>query len=246
MSNPYQFLLFDFVNTLVLPDSSGLPVLIVEGRAIPSTAPLLWEPLVELRPGLEPAAVHRAQREAWRWAEEQRSLDHREIPALERFQRLAAILEILPPGPDFLPALVERHMAAVADTMRLPDAHKRLLETLRARYRLGILSNFDHGPPVRAVLRREGVLEWFEPVVVSADIGYRKPGREAFARALAQARAEPQTVLHIGDSFQDDVMGALGAGLDVAWINPGGDPAPGGLPPTFELPSLMHLEALLK
>jgi putative hydrolase of the HAD superfamily len=245
MSNRYRFLLFDFVNTLVLPDRSTLPVLVVDGKPVASTAPLLCGHLARHRSGLDPVAVHRAQREAWRWAEGRRAEEHREVPAVERFRRLAAVLDIPDVDEAGLMRLVELHMAAVIATFRFPAAHRALLEGLRRRYRMGILSNFDHGPPVRAVLAREGVLDWFDPIVISADIGYRKPGERAFGHALARTGEPQRDVLHVGDSFGDDVVGAQGAGIDVAWINPGREPAPPGAQATYVLESLAHLDRVL-
>ena len=62
---PYRVLLFDCVNTLYLPDASGLPRVRVGEREVPSTAPLLLERLRPYFPGLDAETVHQAARAAW-------------------------------------------------------------------------------------------------------------------------------------------------------------------------------------
>ncbi len=55
----------------------------------------------------------------------------------------------------------------------------------------------------------------------------------------------PQDILFVGDSLEDDVQGARQAGIDVAWINTRGLPAPANFPPTYELRELPALIDLL-
>ena len=66
--------------------------------------------------------------------------------------------------------------------------------------------------------------KFFAAQVVSADIGVEKPDRLFFERGLAIAGTEPNRVLHVGDGFDSDVKGALGAGIDAVWVNPSRPP----------------------
>jgi len=75
----------------------------------------------------------------------------------------------------------------------------------------GIVSNWDS--------RLDGILEGLELrreldfVVISSVVGTRKPGRAIFEAALARAHVRAEDALHVGDSYEDDVVGAEGAGL---------------------------------
>ena len=52
--------------------------------------------------------------------------------------------------------------------------------------------------------------------------------------------------LFIGDSVEDDVVGAIGAGIDVAWINATAAALPDDVPPpTFTLKAITELESIL-
>jgi putative hydrolase of the HAD superfamily len=100
-----------------------------------------------------------------------------------------------------------------------------VLEELRARYRLGMITN---GAPdlQRLKLAGTGLAALFDPLVVSGDLGIGKPERAIFAQALAQAGTSPEEAIMVGDSWHRDVMGATGAGLRAVWVNPSGTPPP--------------------
>lgn len=86
------------------------------------------------------------------------------------------------------------------------------LERLSARgHRLAVISNWDE--TLEFILRRRGLLPYFEFVVSSADLGAAKPDRRIFDAALALARVPPTEAVHVGDEFDADVRGARGAGI---------------------------------
>jgi HAD superfamily hydrolase (TIGR01549 family) len=245
MDKRYRLILFDCVNTLYLPDPSRLPRLELDGRSVPSTAGLLHAPLRALNPALQPDEIHRAARSAWEWAERERGPELREVPAPRRFRRLLVELGLPDAPEDQLAALLDVHMRAVTGSFAFPPAHRELLAALRDRFRLALFSNFDHGPSLRSLLRETGIADWFDPLLISDGLGWRKPGRAAFAAALA-ALAEPaEAILFVGDSLEDDVRGARDAGIDVAWINPKALAAPLDCRPTYELRTLPELAQLL-
>lgn len=90
---------------------------------------------------------------------------------------------------------------------------REVLTTLLPRYRLGIISNFDGR--LRPILTHLGVLELFDPIVISSEMGADKPDARIFQRALTQARSTAAQSLHIGDDPQADWQGAREAGLQV-------------------------------
>jgi FMN phosphatase YigB (HAD superfamily) len=241
----YRMILFDFFNTLVVPDSSRIPTLQVDGKPVTSTAGLLHRRLVEEKPGLAVGEVQRAMEAATRTARKKRGPELREPPARERFRDVAAELGIGPENENLCEELLACHMEAVIGSFALPEPHLCLLERLRPAYRLAIFSNFDHAPAVLRLMRRLGIDSWFEPVVISETIGYRKPGPAAFQQALALAGEPRERILFVGDSLKDDVEGANLANLDVAWVNRNGEEPSAEARPTYTLDTLTGLEPLL-
>lgn len=97
-----------------------------------------------------------------------------------------------------------------------PDAITTLGE-LRARgLKLALVSNGT----VRVQenkLRRLGIQQFFEAVLISEREGVRKPEREIFERALSRLGVLPRNAWHVGDHPMADVAGSSAAGLSAIW-----------------------------
>lgn len=79
---------------------------------------------------------------------------------------------------------------------------------------LMVVSNFDSR--LYGVLEALGLAPFFKEVWISSEVGAAKPDRLIFERAVASYPASQ--VWHIGDSWEDDVLGAQGAGLQAIWL----------------------------
>ncbi len=101
----------------------------------------------------------------------------------------------------------------------LPETHKRSLDQLADKYPLSVLSNL-WAPKKRWL---DNMPSWeinqhFEAMHFSSDGVEMKPHPAFFNRALADLQLSPKQVLYVGDSYRCDVMGALGAKVDVVWL----------------------------
>ncbi|MGZ4394459.1 MAG: HAD family hydrolase, partial [Gaiellaceae bacterium] len=153
-------------------------------------------------------------------------LDEVDYPALMR--RLLGELGIEPSGEELDRFLAAEH-AAWAPARRVGDEVLELLDALRARgLRLGLVSNsFDPGWLVRGDLARWGLAERLDAVVLSSEVGKRKPHPEPFERALAALGVDPGRALFVGDSRYHDVQGAAEAGMatvQALWFRADDDP----------------------
>lgn len=92
-----------------------------------------------------------------------------------------------------------------------PDTLPALRE-LGRHHRLGLVTDAQR-VFLEAELRETGLEGIFEVMVVSSDLGYRKPDHRMFAPALAAFGARPEEALYVGDSLDRDVGGAQAAGL---------------------------------
>ena len=101
---------------------------------------------------------------------------------------------------------------------------EKTLELLQAKgLRLGIISNAAYAPFLIWTLEHFKILDVFEEVVVSADVGGRKPGAEIFQMTLARMRLKPSEVVYVGDDFHKDVVPSKQLGLRAVWYRPEGD-----------------------
>lgn len=93
------------------------------------------------------------------------------------------------------------------------DDARPALERLAARWPLVAVTNGN------ADLRRVGLDGFFQDVVSARVLGVGKPDARIFHAATDRLGRAPAEVLHIGDDAELDGVGALGAGLSMAWVN---------------------------
>ncbi len=87
------------------------------------------------------------------------------------------------------------------------------LEFLASRFPVVAVSNGN------ADVHRVGIGRHFRGAVSARSLGVGKPDRRIFDAAAATAGVAPQAVLHVGDDAHLDGVGALNAGMQVAWVN---------------------------
>lgn len=90
-----------------------------------------------------------------------------------------------------------------------------LLEALRGRgLKLGIISNVvSPGYLVRQAMEQQGIAARVDAVVLSCEVGKRKPHAAIFEHALEKLGVAPGEALHVGDKLHHDVGGAAAAGM---------------------------------
>lgn len=248
MPKSYHAVLFDLFGTVALFDPGKLPMFEWNGRRSRSTLGRMREVVADLLPGLSFERFHAAITEVNAELHEIRTTEMREIASAERFRRtlLRAGLSDVPETARSAETLSLAHMDLLAAAVAVPPAHVRLIARVRERYRVGLVSNFDHGPTARRVIESGGVAGSFEATVISAEHGWRKPHRKIFLDALARLDVAPDAALFVGDSPHDDVAGAQAAGLDVAWVNAAAATLPAGCPrPRYEVRAIPELADLL-
>lgn len=72
-------------------------------------------------------------------------------------------------------------------------------------YRLCIVSNNPWSESIRASFRRHGIDRFFERMIVSCDVGFRKPHQQIFEELLKQLSLPASEILFVGDSFTHDI-----------------------------------------
>ena len=88
-----------------------------------------------------------------------------------------------------------------------------VLEQLRPRFDLAVISNFDGR--LRMILEQLGISQFFSHIFLSSELGADKPDPEIYRRALKLSKAAPNETLHVGDDPVRDWQGATAAGLSI-------------------------------
>jgi putative hydrolase of the HAD superfamily len=242
----YRAVLFDLFDTLVLFHRDRLPEISVNGKVMRTTAGHLHAAFRPFAPGVELPVFVDALFWSWQEAERIRSEGHREVGAPERFGMLFGRLG-LDPSAEARELLLATHMRELARAVECPPHHASLLSGLRRSYRLAVVSNFDYAPTCRAILEREGIAHLFDTVVISDEVGWRKPKPVIFETALTRLGLDPADALFVGDRADIDVIGARGVGMPTVWINREVARLPENIPPPdFEIRDLSELRAILR
>ena len=199
---------FDLFNTLIT----------VEPQTLQEAHGRLFSSLIQSGFHLEEQAFRKAHRQSAmdHLAESQK--DGRETH--NRFWISAALADQgcqVSPDDLRIAAAVESYFSAFLEYCRLIPGTKSMLETLKKNYPLGLLTNFTHGPAARNILDYLGLSSFFGIILISGELGYRKPHPSVFLKLVEEFGVETQQVLYVGDDPEPDIRGARAAGLQPVW-----------------------------
>lgn len=112
------------------------------------------------------------------------------------------------------------------DWQREIPADPEALPLLRALHergmRCGVLTNFDYPSHVRRLLELEGFAPYLDAVVISGEVGLKKPDPRIFALALERLGVSADETVFVGDHPDQDMRGAVDAGLRAVLVQRGG------------------------
>jgi putative hydrolase of the HAD superfamily len=141
-------------------------------------------------------------------------------------------------NPDDSHALLEQFLYFRHEVEFFPDVLPAL-RSLSKRYPLLTLTNGN------ADVERLGITKFFAGHTSARSAGVLKPDPRIFELACQLLEEDPGAVLHVGDHPVDDVIGALNAGLQAAWINRRADVWTHEYEPHAEVQNLIELVNLL-
>jgi FMN phosphatase YigB (HAD superfamily) len=238
----------DFGNTLVPVTGTGL------GAVVDETVAAMAE---QLGP-FDPALVRRA------WAEERARQFREDVPQfreVDMAQRIARVLARLrglspPPADSVWDAAavaklsapgeigwsLEVYSTAFVRAMPADPAALAVISDLAGRYRVAILSNWPLAVTIDRYAEAAGWTPHLAAIVVSQRVGTIKPHPAIFAAALAAlGDPAPSRVIHVGDDWAADVVGAKHSGWRAAWLasRPADSPLPSSMPDGSVEPDLV-------
>jgi putative hydrolase of the HAD superfamily len=114
--------------------------------------------------------------------------------------------------------LAEMYRGISRRRLRLYPYVREVLDTLRERLPLAIVSDAQSAW-ARGELHKVGLLDYFDPIVVSGDHGYRKPDARLFQIALDAMGVAAEHTLYVGNDMHRDVYGAREVGMTTVMFN---------------------------
>jgi len=108
---------------------------------------------------------------------------------------------------------VDNYFSAFFLHCHLIPGTTEMLSSLMDVYRLGLLTNFTHGPAAREIIAKLGLNPFFDVVLISGELGFRKPHPLVFHQLIEHLGVEKDQILYVGDDPEPDITGAQKAGL---------------------------------
>lgn len=162
----------------------------------------------EIVPGLDPEVAQQALRAA---------MEANPVT----MGRMAVFMETLGivPGSDTAVQIRAAYNEVLLDALEWMEGAEAILAPLRQRYRLAIVTN---GPTHLQwpKLKKFGIQDLVDYVVVSGDVGIHKPDPAIFHHLLTQSSVDAARAAHVGDSIHSDIAGARAAGMTAIWLPP--------------------------
>jgi len=196
---PPSVVLFDVGDTLLVEErfdlEAGLAAVVHDRDAIPTLASAFRA---------DALACHGTQRELLltSWLQQR-------VPALKHAH------------PDEIEDRIWRAVVTLSPATGVAEVLRRLAHD---GVRMAAISNAPFsGRVLLAELGRHGMDRFLQFVLSSADLGVRKPATTIFNVALERLATRPEHTWFVGDTFDEDVAGALDAGLTVFWLTSTGE-----------------------
>jgi putative hydrolase of the HAD superfamily len=212
---PIRAMVFDLFDTLVDLHFDPSDTTEVAGRRVHSFVLRLHQALRE-RAEVDFESFMEAVSEVDRSEGRPRYKEGREFPTLERFGSVVRLLGLEDPE---LPEILTRtHMAGISEGVIVLPHHQEVLGRLGRGAKLGLCSNFSHAETALRVIEEAGLRSHLDTVVISDEVGIRKPRPEIFEATLRALDVGAEETVHVGDDLRADVGGAAPLGIRTAWI----------------------------
>lgn len=218
----YSAIILDLFDTILNFNFNHLPTVELKGFRSRTTSVEVYEVFRKYYPEIGFDMFYEPFVESYHEFQQLKLKEFKEFPNRERFilmldkMNLSSISE----KDILIDQMVLAHMNALSSCIEYPEDNKETLEYLKSKeYRLAIVSNFDYAPTAHMLLQENNLTQLFEVIVISEEVGWRKPKDIIFQSAVNNLDINPEDILFVGDNYSADVIGSKSMGMDAAWIN---------------------------
>lgn len=138
------------------------------------------------------------------------------------------------------------HRFSPANFLPFPSLHA-LLKLLKERgYQIILISNIPEssGPNeprfADLILKEHGIFPYFDHILLSGELELSKPNPLIFQKACELTGNLPSEIVHIGDKYEMDVVGAANSGMRTIWLSNNNfkEVGVGSIAPDFQMESI--------
>jgi len=199
--------------------------------------------LPDLFYGIQEERVTKAFIEADRFALEE--FNKGASGGIVRKKRSVRFLSILGLSEDFSDRITKMYIDAYPGVSASVKDARPVVEKLAEQFPLGVISNAF--PDIQyKKLESLGIRNLFQSILLSEEVGIRKPDRAIFNKAARCLGMQTEECLFVGDSYDTDIVGAKRSGMKACWFNRNGkEIVDEDVVPDFEITELSELLDIL-
>ena len=128
----------------------------------------------------------------------------------------------------------------------IDESAQNILNYLKEKYKLGIISNFAIPECVDRLLQSHQLISLFDVILISAAVNKRKPSPEIFEKASNTLQVLPSETVFVGDTLDADIDGAKSAGMKAIYIERKVESTADHATPDKRIKSLTELPSVLE
>jgi HAD superfamily hydrolase (TIGR01509 family) len=102
--------------------------------------------------------------------------------------------------------------------LELNPCAEQLLSQLSKHYVIGLISNFTYAPVIHGALRKLKINRFFNAILISQDVGWRKPNPKIFHEALRRLGVKAEETVYVGDAPSEDIGGSGAIGMRTVFV----------------------------
>ena len=244
----YKAILFDLFDTIINFNFRLLPAVEMNGIRSRTTSKEVYSVFRRYYPEISFSGFYPHFVESYHRFQEMKLAEYREFPNRERFILMFESMKLQPSEKTdrLVDEMVIAHMDGLSRCIEFPEENKRTLEEVKKKgYLTAIVSNFDYAPTAYALIDKYDIGRFFEQIIISEEVGWRKPKDIIFRRALRLLNIKPEEALFVGDNFNADIKGAKAVGIRTVWLNKNLDAEEAEPHPDYTIEKLPQLNDIL-
>lgn len=153
---------------------------------------------------------------------EQREESKRTLREYDMCRRVSDTLAFfnyrIPSSSPIITKVVDAYVDLFLDTLEVQQSTYSVLDELRSEFELGLVTNFAYPPGAYRVLDRFALNPYFRAVLISGEVGWKKPSPHIFHVALSEPSAKPEEAVFVGDDHEADIVGAKSVGMKTVFL----------------------------
>jgi putative hydrolase of the HAD superfamily len=146
--------------------------------------------------------------------------EHEEYNLFDRFKRMVEQVTVKTDETEtIVSAISKNYWVNYKRNCFVHDSVKSALYNLSGKFRLGIVSNFMIDSGVEELLDIHGVSKFFDFIITSIKVGWKKPHEEIYRNALVLAKVTKREIIFVGDDYICDYEAPQKFGFDAVLLD---------------------------